>query len=93
VLHEVLDSNFKLSVFAVNGLIKGEIEKSSELRFVSCATKPMQGGWHRTRIRSSGLFCVKASLTMFFQFGLKIGGDATTGSARDTIVKVASESS
>jgi hypothetical protein len=27
VLHEVLDSNFKLYVVVVNGLIKGEIEK------------------------------------------------------------------
>jgi hypothetical protein len=29
VLHGVLDLNFKLCAFAVNGLIKGEIEKSS----------------------------------------------------------------
>jgi hypothetical protein len=29
VLHGVLDSNFKLCVFVVNGLIKGEIEKPS----------------------------------------------------------------
>jgi hypothetical protein len=29
VLHRVLDSNFKLCAFVVNGLIKGEIEKSS----------------------------------------------------------------
>jgi hypothetical protein len=29
VLHEVLDSNFKLCAFVVNGLIKGEIEKPS----------------------------------------------------------------
>jgi hypothetical protein len=34
VLHEVLDSNFKLYAFVVNGLIKGEIEKSSG-RFLS----------------------------------------------------------
>jgi hypothetical protein len=27
VLHGVLDSNFKLCAFVVNGLIKGEIEK------------------------------------------------------------------
>jgi hypothetical protein len=27
--HEVLDSNFKLCAFVVNGLIKGEIEKPS----------------------------------------------------------------
>jgi hypothetical protein len=27
VLHGVLDSNFKLYAFVVNGLIKGEIEK------------------------------------------------------------------
>jgi hypothetical protein len=27
VLHGVLDSNFKLCTFVVNGLIKGEIEK------------------------------------------------------------------
>jgi hypothetical protein len=29
VLHGVLDLNFKLYFFVVNGLIKGEIEKSS----------------------------------------------------------------
>jgi hypothetical protein len=29
VLHEVLDSTFKLCVFVVIGLIKGEIEKPS----------------------------------------------------------------
>jgi hypothetical protein len=29
VLHGVLDSNFKLCAFVINGLIKGEIEKSS----------------------------------------------------------------
>jgi hypothetical protein len=29
VLHGILDSNFKLCAFVVNGLIKGEIEKSS----------------------------------------------------------------
>jgi hypothetical protein len=29
VLHGVLDSNFKLCAFVVNGLIKGEIEKQS----------------------------------------------------------------
>jgi hypothetical protein len=29
VLHAVLDSNFKLCAFVVNGLIKGEIEKPS----------------------------------------------------------------
>jgi hypothetical protein len=27
VLHEILDLNFKLCAFVVNGLIKGEIEK------------------------------------------------------------------
>jgi hypothetical protein len=30
VLHEILDSNFKLCAFVVNGLIKGEIEKPSD---------------------------------------------------------------
>jgi hypothetical protein len=30
VLHGVLDSNFKLCAFVVNGLIKGEIEKLSD---------------------------------------------------------------
>jgi hypothetical protein len=29
VLHGILDSNFKLCAFVVNGLIKGEIEKPS----------------------------------------------------------------
>jgi hypothetical protein len=30
VLHWILDSNFKLYTFIVNGLIKGEIEKLSD---------------------------------------------------------------
>jgi hypothetical protein len=30
VLHGVLYSNFKLCAFVINGLIKGEIEKSSD---------------------------------------------------------------
>jgi hypothetical protein len=30
VLHGVLDSNFKLCAFVVNGLIKGEIEKPND---------------------------------------------------------------
>jgi hypothetical protein len=30
MLYEVLDSNFKLCVFVVNGLIKGEIEKPND---------------------------------------------------------------
>jgi hypothetical protein len=30
VLHEVLDLNFELCAFVVNGLIKGEIEKPSD---------------------------------------------------------------
>jgi hypothetical protein len=29
VLHGILNSNFKLCAFVVNGLIKGKIEKSS----------------------------------------------------------------
>jgi hypothetical protein len=29
VLHGIMDSNFKLCAFVVNGLIKGEIEKPS----------------------------------------------------------------
>jgi hypothetical protein len=30
VLHGILDLNFKLCAFVVNGLIKGEIEKPSD---------------------------------------------------------------
>jgi hypothetical protein len=30
VLHVVLDSNFKLCAFVVNGLLKGEIENPSD---------------------------------------------------------------
>jgi hypothetical protein len=30
VLHGILDSNFKLCAFVINGLIKGEIKKSSD---------------------------------------------------------------
>jgi hypothetical protein len=43
--------------------------------------------------RSSGLLGVEASMTRIFQSGLKTDGDATTGGARGTIVKVASEAS
>jgi hypothetical protein len=43
--------------------------------------------------RSSRLLDVEVSLTRVFQSGLKSGGDATTGVARDTITEVASESS
>jgi hypothetical protein len=30
VLHGILDSNFKLCAFVINGLIKGEIKKPSD---------------------------------------------------------------
>jgi hypothetical protein len=43
--------------------------------------------------RSSGLLSVKASLARVSQSGLKTGGGATTGGARDIIAKVASEAS
>jgi hypothetical protein len=43
--------------------------------------------------RSSGLLCVEASLDRVSQFGLRIGGGATTGVARGTITEVASEAS
>jgi hypothetical protein len=36
VLHGVLDSNFKLCAFVVNGLIKGEIEKPSGMLLGLC---------------------------------------------------------
>jgi hypothetical protein len=43
--------------------------------------------------RSSSLLCVEASLARVSQPGLKTGGGATMGGARDTIVKVASKAS
>jgi hypothetical protein len=43
--------------------------------------------------RSSGLLCVEASLARVFQSSLKIGGVATAGSARGTIIEIASEAS
>jgi hypothetical protein len=43
--------------------------------------------------RSSSLLGVEASLAMVSQSDLKTGGDATTGGARGTIAKVASEAS
>jgi hypothetical protein len=43
--------------------------------------------------RSSGLLRTEASLARISQSGLKIGGGATTGGARGTIVKAASEAS
>jgi hypothetical protein len=44
-------------------------------------------------LRSSGLLGVEVSLTKVSQFGLKTGGDATTGGARGTITEFASEAS
>jgi hypothetical protein len=41
--------------------------------------------------RSSGLLGVEASLARVSQSGLKTGGGATTGGARDTVAEVASE--
>jgi hypothetical protein len=43
--------------------------------------------------RFSGLLHVEASLDRVSQSGLKTGGSATTGGARDTIAEVASEAS
>jgi hypothetical protein len=57
-------------------------------RFVSCATKPMEGGR-----RGSGLLRVEASLARVSQSGLKTGGGATTSGAHGTIAEVASEAS
>jgi hypothetical protein len=70
------------------------VSKSSRLRFVGCATK-LTGGCdgmgHASR--SSGLFYMKASLIRVSQSGLKSGGCAMTGGARDTITEVMSDSS
>jgi hypothetical protein len=41
-------------------------------------------------LRSSNLLGMEACLASVFQSGLKIGGGATTGGARGTIVEVAS---
>jgi hypothetical protein len=43
--------------------------------------------------RSSGLLHVEASLATVSQSGLKTGGGAMTGGARDTIAEVASKAS
>jgi hypothetical protein len=43
--------------------------------------------------RSSRLIGVEASLVRVFRSGVKTGGCATTGGARDTIAEVASEAS
>jgi hypothetical protein len=43
--------------------------------------------------RSSSLLDVKVSLARFFHSGLKTGGGATMGGARDTITEVTSEAS
>jgi hypothetical protein len=43
--------------------------------------------------RSSSLLGVEASLAWVSQSGLKTGGGATAGGARDTIAEVASEAS
>jgi hypothetical protein len=44
-------------------------------------------------LRSSSLLGVEASLARISQSGLKTGGGATTGGARDTIAEVALEAS
>jgi hypothetical protein len=44
-------------------------------------------------LKSSGLLRVEASLARVSQSGLKTGGGATMGDARDTIAEVASEAS
>jgi hypothetical protein len=44
-------------------------------------------------LRSSSLLHVEVSLTRVSQSGLKTDGDAMTGGARGTIVKVTSEAS
>jgi hypothetical protein len=44
-------------------------------------------------LRSSSLLGVEASLARVSQSGLKTGGGATTGGARDTIANVVSEAS
>jgi hypothetical protein len=43
--------------------------------------------------RSNSLLGVEVSVARVSQSGLKTGGDATTGGARDTIAEVASEAS
>jgi hypothetical protein len=43
--------------------------------------------------RSSSLLGMEASLARVSQFGLKTGGGATTGGARDTIAEIMSEAS
>jgi hypothetical protein len=43
--------------------------------------------------RSTSLLGVEASMARVSQSGLKTGGGATTGGARDTIAEVASEPS
>jgi hypothetical protein len=53
----------------------------------------MEEGRHGTRVRSSGLRRVEASLARVSQSGLKTGGCVTTGGARGTITEVASEAS
>jgi hypothetical protein len=44
VLHEILDLNFKLDAFVVNGLIKGEIEKPSHQWLVDLARFEFKSG-------------------------------------------------
>jgi hypothetical protein len=63
--------------------------KSTRLRFVSCATKPTEGGWCGTHVE----IWREASRARVSQSGLKAGGGATAGGAHGTIAKFASESS
>jgi hypothetical protein len=63
------------------------------LRFVGCAIKPTEGGRRGTRVETSSLLRVEASLARVSQSGLKTGRGATTGGACGTIAEVASEAS
>jgi hypothetical protein len=67
--------------------------KTKQAWFVGCATKPMEGGWHRTRVEICWLASPEASHARVFQSGLKTGGSTTAGGACCIIVEVASGSS
>jgi hypothetical protein len=66
------------------------ISKLSRLRFVDCATKPMEGGQRGTRIKIWRLALrLEISHARVFQSGLKTVGGVLTGGASGIIAEVA----
>jgi hypothetical protein len=77
----------------ITATILGLDLKTKQAWFVGCATKPMEGGWCRTRVEICWLASPEVSHARVSQSGLKTGGSTTAGGACCIIVEVASGSS